>query len=390
MIKTSISDKNGRKRIELSYNNNIIGFANVVPNAGRNQTWMTDLFIQPEYRNKGFSKKLFGKVKSLFPDRLIYTKAYSYGDLGDDQLIDLYQTLGFKPYSKLKGNLVYNNTKEEPQMEQSITKSFSKLFERKRSKKNRNQDPLRPRNIKNYMGSTEWVVPGKIMKSARPGYNESGIKDPRIVDSWLRDITNKLGKKPKAVVVFLTDRELSYQYKFDLIAEYKKRGLDVYRLATHDPINDLYANYANYGYVEKAIFSFRDFSHMEDIVEKSLAKGNEPLLFHCSAGMDRSGRMAQYLKKKYNVEPEEKEDDDPIYKCPDCSAIVSKTAKNCWKCGIKFAPDEDDESENQQEPHREYRKNEPAPHISDWSGFKPGTAMNKFEKRYGNRWKRGI
>lgn len=136
-----------------------------------------------------------------------------------------------------------------------------------------------------------WIVDGKIMRSSRPGYPRTNI-DEGTVNQWLSDMYEEHGIIPKTIIVFLTEEEIAKQYKFDLVEHYSDLGIDVYHIPTPDP-----ARLKTKEGGTPPAFTFEDLSNIKDIVEKA----KEPILIHCSAGIDRTGQVAKYLGFIYGV-----------------------------------------------------------------------------------------
>jgi len=116
-----------------------------------------------------------------------------------------------------------------------------------------------------------------IYFDSRPGYPDKDI-DPEDVE---KKITYWKKEKIKSVICLLSDEELDYYKDFDggLIGQYEKIGLNVVHIPIEDhkspPLNDE---------------ELKQIKHSFDALE-------EPVLIHCSAGVDRTGCAIKHLTK---------------------------------------------------------------------------------------------
>ncbi len=129
----------------------------------------------------------------------------------------------------------------------------------------------------------EWVIPGILAKSARPG-RELGrdLKVPKpVVDSWIEKVKT-MGIK--SIICLLEKEQMEYFYEDlprDLLSYYRENGFEVAHIPLSDPEKDP-----------------RGWKVLEKNLEKtwqafqSLPK---PVLVHCSAGKNRSERVAKFI-----------------------------------------------------------------------------------------------
>lgn len=128
-----------------------------------------------------------------------------------------------------------------------------------------------------------WVVENQLARGRRPGYNnERGTDVPQsVVDAWMEDVKS-LGIK--SIICLLAEDQLVFYATLPsgLVAYYREAGFSV----AHVPACD------------HQWPSLTD-NHLERIwsAYKSLPK---PVLVHCSAGVDRTGRAVEYIEERLN------------------------------------------------------------------------------------------
>lgn len=127
-----------------------------------------------------------------------------------------------------------------------------------------------------------WVVPGLLATSPRPGYTpgpEYRVA-AEVVDAWIDDV-RALGVSS---VICLLDEGQLWLYRHalpeGLLERYRRAGLHV----AHIPAPDQQTHPFTPGQYEEAHRAFTQ-----------LPKG---VVVHCSAGHDRTGRMVEYIVRK--------------------------------------------------------------------------------------------
>jgi len=129
----------------------------------------------------------------------------------------------------------------------------------------------------------EWVIPGVLAKSARPG-RELGrdLKVPKsVVDNWIEKVKT-MGIK--SIICLLEEEQMEYFYEDlpgGLLSYYQENGLEVAHVSLPDPEKD---------------------PRSWEMLEKSLEKAwqvfqslPKPVLVHCSAGKNRSEKVTKFI-----------------------------------------------------------------------------------------------
>jgi protein tyrosine phosphatase (PTP) superfamily phosphohydrolase (DUF442 family) len=124
----------------------------------------------------------------------------------------------------------------------------------------------------------EWVIPGRLARSSRPGFggpNPTDV-DPTEVETWL----DRAGAQGiRSVLCLLDERQLGYYPRLPggLLETYRRAGLEVVSL----PVPDMQTPPISESELPRVKEAFRELP--------------EPLLIHCSAGLDRTGAAVEYL-----------------------------------------------------------------------------------------------
>jgi len=88
----------GVVRFCLFYDNEEIAFTIINYNVDKAGPWLTNLYVKPAYRNRGYAKLLLNTVKTKIKRRPLFLKVWAYEDntKSDDELIAMYKMFGFK------------------------------------------------------------------------------------------------------------------------------------------------------------------------------------------------------------------------------------------------------------------------------------------------------
>ena len=125
--------------------------------------------------------------------------------------------------------------------------------------------------------SLQWVIPGTLARSCRPGYTDD-IPTKRVINQWLKEVVRM---KIKSILCLLSHEQLDRFYGangIQLLETYRKRGFIV-------------------GHVPVADYQRPPLSRSElAMVQTVLADLPKPWLIHCSAGIDRTGAAVEFIR----------------------------------------------------------------------------------------------
>jgi len=123
----------------------------------------------------------------------------------------------------------------------------------------------------------QWVLPGILARSCRPGYNDN-IPTERLISRWLDDVATM---KIKSILCLLAQDQLDEFYGsngIQLLDLYRKRGFVV----GHVPVPD---------------WQVPPLATSElTMIRTVLAKLPKPWLVHCSAGIARTGAAVEFIR----------------------------------------------------------------------------------------------
>lgn len=126
-----------------------------------------------------------------------------------------------------------------------------------------------------------WVIKRVLAGSHRPGYDGGYGKLVKVVHvgQWIEDV-RKMGVN--SIICLLDEDQLSYYSSIPggLLEYYQRSGFDV----RHVPAQDRQQPPLNEHQLQQIWLYFRELE--------------EPVLVHCSAGMDRTGCATRFIQEK--------------------------------------------------------------------------------------------
>jgi protein tyrosine/serine phosphatase len=133
----------------------------------------------------------------------------------------------------------------------------------------------------------EWVIPGRLARSSRPGFGGATPSDvdPADVQAWLDEAR---ASGIRSILCLLDERQLDFYPRLPggLLETYRRAAMAVASI----PVPDF----------QTPPLSESDLPH----VWRAFSDLPGPLLIHCSAGLDRTGAAVAYLLQRLGPNPE--------------------------------------------------------------------------------------
>ena len=128
-----------------------------------------------------------------------------------------------------------------------------------------------------------WEIQGSLARSSRPGYSSEDVPREE-VDDWLRKV-KALGVK--SIICLLTEEQIGFypQVPGRLLSYYRQQGLKVEHIGITDPARDPERGGA-------------ELQRSLPEIYEAFKRLPKPVLVHCSAGQDRTGKAVAYIKAR--------------------------------------------------------------------------------------------
>ena len=132
----------------------------------------------------------------------------------------------------------------------------------------------------------QWVSENHLARASRPAYPNKDVLS-KDVQGWINKVKSM---HVRSIICLLKEDQLNFyrQVPGGLLAYYRKQGFEVVNVPISDPAHDA----AGFEELEAALDTIYD-------LYQRLPK---PVLIHCSAGIDRTGRIIDEIRARGSMD----------------------------------------------------------------------------------------